>query len=77
VEINLLYSMGETLTTCLNVNELPQLVLTEASQVIVKAYHQYISQEARLDLGFGINTKVVVVGNLGTEDPMEYTAKGT
>ncbi|MEE8390671.1 MAG: adenylate/guanylate cyclase domain-containing protein [Anaerolineae bacterium] len=33
-EINLLYSLGETLATCLDVNELPQLVLTEASQII-------------------------------------------
>jgi adenylate cyclase len=42
----------------------------------VKAYHEYISAEARLDLGFGINTGIVVVGNLGTEDRMEYTAIG-
>ncbi len=33
-EINLLYNLGETLATCLDVNELLQRVLTEASQII-------------------------------------------
>jgi len=33
-EINLLYNLGETLATCLDVDELLQQVLTEASQII-------------------------------------------
>jgi adenylate cyclase len=33
-EINLLYNLGETLATCLDVDELLQRVLTEASQII-------------------------------------------
>ena len=33
-EINLLYKLGETLVTCLDVNELPQRVLAEANRII-------------------------------------------
>jgi len=42
----------------------------------VEAYHDYIPPEERLSLGFGICTGVVVVGNMGTADRMEYTAVG-
>jgi adenylate cyclase len=42
----------------------------------IKAYHQYIAPEEQLSLGIGICTGEVVVGNLGTEDRMEYTAVG-
>lgn len=42
----------------------------------VEAYHQYIPSEERLFMGFGVCTGVVVVGNIGTEDRMEYTAVG-
>jgi adenylate cyclase len=42
----------------------------------VEAYHDYILPEERLFLGFGVCTGVVVVGNMGTADRMEYTAVG-
>ncbi len=33
-EINLLYNLGDTLATCLDVNELPQLALAESNRII-------------------------------------------
>jgi adenylate cyclase len=42
----------------------------------IRAYHQFIGPEEQLQLGFGICTGVVIVGNVGTEDRMEYTAVG-
>jgi PAS domain S-box-containing protein len=42
----------------------------------VEAYHHDIAPEERLFLGTGIYTGTVVVGNVGTEDRMEYTAVG-
>jgi adenylate cyclase len=42
----------------------------------IEAYHQYIAPEEQLSLGMGICTGEVVVGNVGTEDRMEYTAVG-
>jgi adenylate cyclase len=42
----------------------------------VDAYHRYIPTEEQLSVGFGICTGVVVVGNMGAEGRMEYTAVG-
>jgi len=42
----------------------------------IDAYHQYVAPDERLAMGFGICTGIVVVGNVGTEDRMEYTAVG-
>jgi len=42
----------------------------------VKSHHQHIAPEERLFLGTGICTGEAVVGNVGTEDRMEYTAIG-
>jgi adenylate cyclase len=42
----------------------------------IHVYHQHIAPEERLSLGIGICTGEVVVGNVGTEDRMEYTAVG-
>ncbi len=42
----------------------------------VETYHHHIAPEERLFLGTGICTGVAVVGNVGTEDRMEYTAIG-
>lgn len=42
----------------------------------IQAYHDYISPEEQLFMGFGICTGVVIIGNVGTEGRMEYTAVG-
>jgi len=42
----------------------------------VKVYHDYIAPAERLFLGIGVCTGVVVVGNVGTKDRMEYTTVG-
>ncbi len=42
----------------------------------IQAYHDYVSPEEQLFMGFGICTGVVVIGNVGTEGRMEYTAVG-
>ncbi|HDQ72880.1 MAG TPA: PAS domain S-box protein, partial [Chloroflexi bacterium] len=42
----------------------------------IQAYHQYIPPEEQLFMGYGICTGVVVIGNVGTEGRMEYTAVG-
>ncbi len=47
-------------------------VLNEA----IEAYHNYIPPDERLAMGFGISTGIVVVGNVGAEDRMEYTVVG-
>jgi len=47
-------------------------VLKEA----VEAYHPYIPPEERLPVSIGICTGEAVVGNVGTEERMEYTAVG-
>ncbi|RLC62643.1 MAG: hypothetical protein DRI48_09330, partial [Chloroflexi bacterium] len=42
----------------------------------IEAYHRYVTPDERLFFGFGICTGIAVVGNMGTEDRMEYTAVG-
>lgn len=39
-------------------------------------FHQDIPPEFRVNINFGINTGQAVVGNVGTEDTMDYTAIG-
>ena len=42
----------------------------------IEAYLQQVPDEDRLTVGMGINTGEPVVGNVGAEDRMEYTAIG-
>jgi PAS domain S-box-containing protein len=42
----------------------------------VEAYHQHVPPDEQLHLGIGVCTGEAVVGNVGTEDRMEYTAIG-
>lgn len=42
----------------------------------MKEYHRYVPPDERLTLSIGISTGIAVVGNIGTEERIEYTAIG-
>ncbi len=68
-EINLLYDMGETLATCLNVDELLERVLTEACQIIHAQQGAVLLYDERDELVTAASTGT-------TEEPSLSIAEG-
>lgn len=42
----------------------------------IKAYHETVPQQDRLQFGIGVHTGVAVVGNVGSPDRLDYSAMG-